>query len=577
MIAWLLHSATYALDLPNLPFLGKKASGHVELQGNTLLLKHLEEELSRQRKNNRQLQQYSKRSKITRYESQLLNERLRAEGYYAAKIKVDLQPERITYHVDSGPVYRVRNLTVKHPKHLETLQDVITLKTGDPLRAEAVLAAKKSLATYVEDKFCLYRIDVDYRVAVEHQTHSADVTFIIEDSPAVRFGDINFIGLQSIDEDYLRARLPIKKDECYKPKRIDVTRLTLIQSNLLASVNAEVKSPENGAVPITLHVVERHHRRLSAGIGFESDEGFGVSASWEHRNLLGRAQNLTIDSHIAQNAETLSSRLTLPHFKRDNQSITFFADLEKDNTEAFDSKSGTLGSEISRRLYPHLRGLVGGEMTFSQVEEDGVNDNFALLSVSLSLEYDRRNDPLDPLSGWAASARVQPYWDAYDTGTKFLKSTLAASAYYTFEKFYWRPTLAIRAAAGSISGIDREQVPANVRFYTGGGGSVRGYSYQSLGPLTDKEPDGGLSFTELSIESRLRWDQHWGGVIFLDGGFSYEDNIPQFGRDLRWSTGVGLRYFTSFAPIRIDIALPLNKREDIDDSYKLYISIGQAF
>lgn len=216
-------------------------------------------------------------------------------------------------------------------------------------------------------------------------------------------------------------------------------------------------------------------------------------------------------------------------------------------------------------------------MTFSQVEEDGVNDNFALLSVSLSLEYDRRNDPLDPLSGWAASARVQPYWDAYDTGTKFLKSTLAASAYYTFEKFYWRPTLAIRAAAGSISGIDREQVPANVRFYTGGGGSVRGYSYQSLGPLTDKEPDGGLSFTELSIESRLRWDQHWGGVIFLDGGFSYEDNIPQFGRDLRWSTGVGLRYFTSFAPIRIDIALPLNKREDIDDSYKLYISIGQAF
>jgi translocation and assembly module TamA len=120
-------------------------------------------------------------------------------------------------------------------------------------------------------------------------------------------------------------------------------------------------------------------------------------------------------------------------------------------------------------------------------------------------------------------------------------------------------------------------VPANVRFYTGGGGSVRGYSYQSLGPLTDKEPDGGLSFTELSIESRFRWDQHWGGVIFLDGGFSYEDNIPQFGRDLRWSTGVGLRYFTSFAPIRIDIALPLNKREDIDDSYKLYISIGQAF
>ncbi|WP_052692240.1 autotransporter assembly complex protein TamA [Teredinibacter purpureus] len=575
--AWFFHSASYALDLPTLPFLGNKTDVNIELAGDKTLLTVLKEELARQRQNNRQLQLYTTRRKIARYESQLLNERLRAQGYYAAEVRVDLRDERIVYQVDPGPIYRVRKLVFQAPDSVGVLHDVVTLKPGEPLRAEAVLADKKALTTYVADNFCLYRIDVDYRVVIEHQTQFADVTFVVEDSPSVRFGDITITGLESIDEQYLRARLPIKKGECFKLGRIDTTRLTLIQTNLLVSVNAQVMQPDSDSVPITLHVAERHHRRVSAGVGFESDEGFGVSAGWEHRNLMGRAQRLTIDSHIAQNAQVLSAGLTLPHYRRNDQSVTFYTDLERENTDAFQSDTGALGAEISRQLTRNLRASVGGELAFSQVEEDGLDDSFALLSLPLSLKYDRRNDPLDPRRGWVAAGSIRPYWDAYDTGTKFVKSTIAASAYFSFDEFFWRPTLAIRAAMGAISGITRDQVPANVRFYTGGGGSVRGYPFQTLGPLTDNEPDGGLSFTELSVETRLRWGEHWGGVVFVDGGFAYEENVPQFGQDLRWGAGIGLRYYTSFAPIRFDIAAPLGKREGIDDNYQLYISIGQAF
>lgn len=574
---WLFHSASYALDIPALSFLGNQAAVNIELEGNKPLLKLLGEELTRQRQNNRQLKQYTKLNQIARYESQLLNERLRAEGYYAAEVKTDLRDERIAYQVDPGPLYRIGKLAFQGPGSIGPLQDVVTLKPGDPLRAEAVLADKKALASHIADNYCLYRIDADYHVVIEHQTQSANVTFVVEDSPSVLFGNIDFTGLESIDEHYLRARLPIKPGECFKPGRIDTARLTLIQTNLLVSVNADVKQPENGAVPITLRVVERHHRRVSAGVGFESDEGFGVSAGWEHRNLMGRAQRLAIDSRIAENAQSLSASLTLPHYRRSDQSITFYNDFEREDTDAFQSKTGALGAEISRQLKRNLRGLVGGELAFSEVEEDGVDDSFALLSLPMSLEYDRRNDPLDPRRGWVAAGSVRPYWDAYDTGTKFVKSTVAASAYFSFDDIAWRPTLAIRGAMGVISGIERDQVPANVRFYTGGGGSVRGYPFQTLGPLTDNEPDGGLSFTELSVETRLRWGQHWGGVVFLDGGFAYEENVPQFGQELRWGAGIGLRYYTSFAPIRFDIAAPLGKREGIDDDYQLYISIGQSF
>ncbi len=120
-------------------------------------------------------------------------------------------------------------------------------------------------------------------------------------------------------------------------------------------------------------------------------------------------------------------------------------------------------------------------------------------------------------------------------------------------------------------------MPADIRFYTGGGGSVRGYPFQSLGPLTDDDPDGGLSFTEVSVEMRLRWGENWGGVLFLDGGTAYEDELPRWGNDIRWGAGFGLRYYTSFAPIRFDIGIPLDKRDGVDDDYQLYISSGQAF
>ena len=101
--------------------------------------------------------------------------------------------------------------------------------------------------------------------------------------------------------------------------------------------------------------------------------------------------------------------------------------------------------------------------------------------------------------------------------------------------------------------------------------------YQSLSALIGDEPLGGLSFTEVSAETRLQWHEDWGVVAFIDGGFAYPDEQPKWNDDFLWGAGIGFRYFTSFAPIRLDMAVPLDKRDDIDDDYQIYISIGQSF
>jgi len=134
-----------------------------------------------------------------------------------------------------------------------------------------------------------------------------------------------------------------------------------------------------------------------------------------------------------------------------------------------------------------------------------------------------------------------------------------------------------RAAAGSLTGENVRNIPASLRFYSGGGGSVRGYKYQSLGPHDrNGDPLGGLSFTDVSLEARFRITESFGIVPFVDGGMVYETTMPDWGRDLSWGVGLGFRYYTLIGPIRLDIATPLQDRDN-NKAFQIYLSIGQAF
>ncbi len=159
----------------------------------------------------------------------------------------------------------------------------------------------------------------------------------------------------------------------------------------------------------------------------------------------------------------------------------------------------------------------------------------------------------------------------------FFTTTAGGSAYYALDSDS-RFVLAGRTKIGSAIGEPTDKIPANKRFYAGGGGSIRGYDFQSVGPLdADNDPLGGRSLLEVGAELRIRATESIGLVPFVDGGTVYDSPYPDFEEAFRWAAGVGVRYFTGFGPIRLDIALPLDKRKDVDDDFQLYISFGQAF
>lgn len=566
-----------AFDTSELIFWETVVPFSIYVEGDTHLKTQLEEELKKQRQSDPLFDPKARRKKIARNETDLLRTILESEGYYNHQVSFVVDDKKIRYDIKSGDRFYIESLEINSPDSIKVANSILPIKKGDALKAKSVLTARKVLHEHIENRHCLYQIRTQYDAQIDRDTHKALITFTIDDSPSVVFGSIDFSGLTTIDEEFIYKLIDLQPGECFKRKKLDELRIALLQSNLVARADVSISAPSNGVVDIEFQITERNHKTISAGLGYESSEGAGITLGWTHRNVSGKAEKFDIDTHVAEHAQSISSSIALPHFKKKNQQITFYSEYERENTDAFISKSGSAGAEISRQLHRNLRFLFGGDFTFSEVEEDNNTNSFALISSPTTLEYDKRTDPLNPTQGWVAALSIRPYWNAKETDTRFLKSTLAASRYHTFERMKYQPTLAVRAAMGTISGIERDGVPANIRFFVGGGGSVRGYPFQSLGPSIEGDKGGGLSFTEMSFEARFRANEHWGYVVFLDGGLAFKETAPQVNEELMWGTGFGVRYFTGFVPIRVDLAFPLDKREGINDDYQFYISIGQAF
>jgi len=141
-----------------------------------------------------------------------------------------------------------------------------------------------------------------------------------------------------------------------------------------------------------------------------------------------------------------------------------------------------------------------------------------------------------------------------------------------------RVVLASRVAMGKILGAEVSKLPADERFYSGGGSSVRGYGYQLLGPLDkNNNPMGGNALLEFALESRISITDSIATVLFVDAGSAYSSDFFDGSSELLYGAGIGMRYSSPMGPLRADFAIPVNAREGVDDAFQIYLSIGQSF
>ncbi|WP_105103809.1 autotransporter assembly complex protein TamA [Microbulbifer pacificus] len=573
-----------------LPFFDSLPKFKIRVPENRELQDWLREKVNEQRKSSSVLKSYDDPLDVARYERGTLEKLLRSRGYYDGRVRQSVTDGEILYRVAPGQQFRIKSISVRMPQHLKAGFPGVGLQEGDPLEAEKVTEGVKKIETYLAENACLLNVNVTYKATVIHSEHAARLEYRVAKSPEVHVGQVYVEGVETVKDEFLRKRLQMKPGDCFSRTKLDAAKLRLLRTNLIAGVNAEVSEPQEGVVDITFLVIERKHRTVRFGVGYDSDEGAGVSAGWEHRNILGRGEKIEVETRVSEITQSLKGELLVPRFFRDDQDFTAKAEASNEDRESYQSEAITFGGTLSRRHTKHRTFSIGGELKFSDVQEEGEeSENYNLLAFPVGMKIDTTDNLLDAHRGATVALEIKPYFDLKGTGTRFVKNTLVATGYLTAEEVRYDPTLAVRIKAGVISGIDNLDIPADERFYAGGGGSVRGYAYQALGPRrlipskvagappTLSDPIGGRGLSEVSFEGRFRFTETWGGVLFLDGGNAYADPQPSFD-DLYWGAGIGVRYMTSFAPLRLDIAFPLDRREDLDDSsYQVYVSLGQAF
>jgi translocation and assembly module TamA len=516
-----------------------------------------------------------------------LQEALRSRGYYDADISVAIdshaKPVRVLFGVSPGPVYRFGDVAVEvePPRPNLKLPSTKELKIarGEPAVSQTILDAESTLLARTRAQGHALAKLGQRRAIVDHDTKRMDLTLVVQPGPVVRFGELRIEGLETVNESAVRRRLPWQTGEVITPERIEAGRSALFDSELFSSVMIDVGTTPgaDGRLPVTVRLRESKHRSIGLGASYRTDEGLGGNVSWEHRNLFGNGERLQFELDGSFIGAHLIGNFRKPDFWRRDQALIAGTELAYDNTDAYDSRSASARIGLERRLAKGMTISAGPAFRAANIQDvNGDRDTFALLSLPVIWQWDRSNDRLNPSKGGRLMVQNEPFTDVIGNHVTFNK---AQTSYTHYLKVLDQPgvVLAGRGAFGTLVGASREDVPADLRFYAGGGGSVRGFKFQSAGKLDDDHnPLGGRSLVELSGEVRLRLTETIGAVAFVDAGSAFGPSLPDFSQSLRVGAGPGLRYFSPIGPVRLDVGFPVNSRPS-DDPFQLYVSLGQAF
>jgi translocation and assembly module TamA len=484
-----------------------------------------------------------------------------------------------------GQPYRLRRIVTNGLPPGSTIRS--NLAVGAQAKAADILAAETALLNAMRaDGYAFARATRE--VVVDHDAKAADVTTTIEPGRRVDFGEVRFEGLDRVQEDFLRNRLRFTPGQSYSSTVLEDSRADLAGLGIFSVVRTRLGAEQpdaDGRVPVVINVTERPRRTISFGAAYSTDEGISLRASWMHRNLFGRAESLQITAELSRLAHN-SPQDTTGHidfvfrkpdiFAERDLALRLELSLIRERLDAYDRDAVVFGPVLERKFNPRLTGTLGLQVEVAHLDGADTPHNVILLGVPGTLTWNTTDSTLDPTRGIRLTAALTPTQSFGDEPATYLMARVTGSTYLNLSATPGRSVLASRLSLGSIMGADSREVPISRRFFGGGGGSVRGYAFQSIGPrnATD-QATGGLSILEASLEMRQRIGESWGAAAFVDAG-SVSSHSFGFVEQMRVALGVGARYYTPIGPIRLDVAFPLI-RDSHSGKWQLYIGIGQAF
>ena len=538
---------------------------------------------------------------------------LRSEGYYGAQIEIveentpstgsdnrglliTIDNDQRKLFIKPGVQFKFGNsvLSLDGPKSdiFEDVRSRVTKITSEfdkePARAADVLRIQSQALVAIKDAGFTQAEDQYPEIVVDHATGIMSVTYTIRSGPLTTLGGINVAGANLTPESWVVKTAAVRPGDVATGDRIrkiaERFRLTGAYQNVDLSLAAVQPVDSASAVAdLTLILQERATRTWSAGAVLSSTDGFGIDASTSFFHRLHMADTLTLAGRLGTLESSLGANLRLPSFRGPSRDLFLEARAGQETTDSFTRLIARIGANytIPRGRKDLLTYGLGIDVTRTRTPADIVQTrddryvNGSDLSLLVRYERDRADDILNPTRGWRAQGEIQPSVFFGDGQTiPYGRLVLAGSIYRPFEALP-KGVIAARVKAGVLLTGDN-LLPFDRRFFAGGGGSVRGYAFQSIGPRDSNDnPLGGRSVVEGSVEARWSLRGPFGIALFADAARvgSLQNNDEQ---QTKIGIGVGLRYNLGLAPLRVDLAVPLNRREG-DPPVQIYLSAGQSF
>ncbi len=515
---------------------------------------------------------------------------LRAEGWYAAEVAPEATETPLVAKVRVTPGARFAFIAPElafdgaapdADSAAAARGPLARLQAGMPARALDVLSAEaEAVASLRENGYPDAKAGAR-RVVVDHAAGTMAATFTVNAGERVRLGSVR-VEPEGMLRPRFVDRLPgWARGDHYKPELLTQLRRDLASTGAFSIVTTTLSptSDADGARDVVVTLEKAKPRVLELGAGWSTTEGFGIEAEWTRRNVSRRADSLVLNAVLGEQKQGLTGELTRPNAIGPGRALRLSTGISHDNSGPFDRTgiSATAAVDAARRLRFALTYGVSASADFYS-QSEGV-ENAYVLSAFGDVRREVTDSPLDARRGYLLQARLEPSVSTGDATVAFARATAQARVYHTPGAME-RLTLAARTRVGWIEplGGEARDLPPDRLFYAGGGGSVRGYDFNSIYPAQilkiGGDPPGGRALLEVSGEARARFTDRIGAVAFVDGGNAFDDIGDA--ADLRWGIGAGVRYDLGFAPLRFDVAVPLDPRPN-DAKVAFYVSIGQAF
>jgi translocation and assembly module TamA len=514
---------------------------------------------------------------------------LHSQAYYGAQVhfSIDSNHSRVIINIQPGCVYPFAAFNIRYLQNGEEISEEklpcpisledLKVTLGAPALPETVLTAEDLLLDKLNLEGFAFASIKKRDAFADQQAKNVVVWLVVETGPLSYFGPLKITGLERVKEKFFYKKLRWCQGNLYNPKAIEKTQEALELSGLFRSVNiTPAEKPADGnLVPIEISVLEGKQRSIGFGLNYTTSLGPGFTAEWEDRNILGEGQKLSIRTDIWQKLQEGSISYLIPDFKRQNQNLIWLIDYNHERTKSFTENATSFSGTIERKVNEYLRISYGGMYKRLRSQRSDFNGTFDLLKIPLQLRWSNADSILEPTKGGTVQLKIIPSFQIFHPQFTYCINTFTGTIYQALTKDK-RHIFATKLMLGSIFGASRHEIPPPERFYAGSESTLRGYHYLTVSPLRHDKPLGGRFMFIYSLELRNRIGKNFGLVFFYDMGNVYMEPYPDFKHGILQSVGLGIRYYTPIGPIRLDLAVPLNKRH-IDKPIEAYFSIGQSF